>query len=487
MRQNLQEKGQALILITFAAIGLFAFAALAIDGSRAFSNKRHAQNAADTAVLTAALASVRCAPPSCNPADPVARFAAAETAARARATGNGFTDNGDTIIVDVDLCSNTSDINPVTHATIPDTPCEGVEPGKEAEYMRVKIISSIPSTFGRVIGRQNLTSAAEAIARVQGSSSTASSPGNAVVALRKSGCGLCGTGVGRLVVNGSGIFSNSSGATQPGCSINITGTGYYQSEQGFTMATGGALCKPNGGLAPVIGNTQYATQLSTTYNIPAPNIACSNNAPPINGSTVSPGRYTGTLTLNSQSTYTLQPGNYCLENGLIINGGINVNASGVNFIITGGEFATIGHANLTCNNTMFYVAGGTGVHLNGTGSTNCTGATFYMQTGNLTWNGTSTQVLRAPTAGTYKGLLIYIPEGNGSELKINGTSSNDLVGSVIAPGSHVVLSGVSGSSGYNTQIIGSYIDILGTSNTVINYDPNAQYNPPSSPTIQLTK
>ena len=52
------ERGQALILIAFAAIGLFAFSALAIDGSRAFSNKRHAQNTADTAALAAALAHI---------------------------------------------------------------------------------------------------------------------------------------------------------------------------------------------------------------------------------------------------------------------------------------------------------------------------------------------------------------------------------------------------------------------------------------------
>ena len=55
MNPKPQERGQALILIVFAAVALFAFAALAIDGSRVFSDRRHAQNAADTAVLAAAL------------------------------------------------------------------------------------------------------------------------------------------------------------------------------------------------------------------------------------------------------------------------------------------------------------------------------------------------------------------------------------------------------------------------------------------------
>jgi len=48
------EKGQALILIAMGAIALFSFAALAIDGSMAFSDKRHAQNAADASALAGA-------------------------------------------------------------------------------------------------------------------------------------------------------------------------------------------------------------------------------------------------------------------------------------------------------------------------------------------------------------------------------------------------------------------------------------------------
>ncbi|HEX9332631.1 MAG TPA: pilus assembly protein TadG-related protein, partial [Anaerolineales bacterium] len=59
MKPKFQERGQALILIAFAAVGLVGFAALAIDGSRVFSDRRHAQNAADTAVLAAALAKIR--------------------------------------------------------------------------------------------------------------------------------------------------------------------------------------------------------------------------------------------------------------------------------------------------------------------------------------------------------------------------------------------------------------------------------------------
>jgi putative Flp pilus-assembly TadE/G-like protein len=50
------EKGQALILIALAAIGLFTFSALAIDGSRVYSDRCHAQKAVDAAALAGALA-----------------------------------------------------------------------------------------------------------------------------------------------------------------------------------------------------------------------------------------------------------------------------------------------------------------------------------------------------------------------------------------------------------------------------------------------
>src|SRR5215813_402525 len=89
------EKGQARILIALAAIGLFAFAALAIDGSVGFSDERHAQNAADTSALAAALAKIR-----------GNDWNTTVSTARARATSNGYNNNNSTNVVDVYLCSD---------------------------------------------------------------------------------------------------------------------------------------------------------------------------------------------------------------------------------------------------------------------------------------------------------------------------------------------------------------------------------------------
>jgi Flp pilus assembly protein TadG len=480
MKPKSKEKGQALIIITLAAVGLFAFAALAIDGSRSYSNKRHAQNTADTAALAAALASIRCTPAPCSQAD---AFAAAETAARARATSNGFTDNGDSVAVEVNLCSDAG----ITCQGLP----ANVTAAQLSEYIRVRIVSKIPATFGRIIGRQTLTSAVEAIARVQSTGSTSSTFGPAMIGLRPTDCGICSGGNVDLTVNGSGVFSNSTDSRcmppPSKASIDFIGNGDYKADGGFTMPPGGALCA--GGTSSVTGTTQLGSQIPYPPNIhiPAPNVTCP--ATEIGSKddithTVHRGNFSSTLQL-LVGTYTFEPGNYCFAAGADIK--TTVIANDVNFRIDGGEFKTNGGVNFTCNNVMVYGAGGSGIHFNGTGTTTCTDITFYMESGDVSWNGVSTSILKAPTSGTYKGLLIYLPYSNGSLLKINGTSGNQLTGSIIAPGSEIKVSGVSGSSGYNTQIIGSFITLEGASNTVINYDPSAQYSPPGSPTIQLTE
>src|SRR3990172_6590357 len=95
------EKGQALILIALAAVGLFAFTALAIDGGMVFSDRRHAQNAADTAALAAALAKIRT--PDYPPNTPDDPRLAAEAAGLARAASNGYDNNGTTNVVEVHI------------------------------------------------------------------------------------------------------------------------------------------------------------------------------------------------------------------------------------------------------------------------------------------------------------------------------------------------------------------------------------------------
>jgi Flp pilus assembly protein TadG len=187
------EKGQALVLITLAAIGLFAFAALAIDSSRAYSNKRHAQNAADTAALAGALAYAR-----------EGNTNNIETAALARAATNGYKN----------IVGDPSTVVTVTVTDVPNpADCPGKAKGKD---ITVTIESYIHATFARIIGRDTLASGATATARACGFKFVPLFDGHAIVGLNDTMSPSCAlafdTGNSSSVtwrVEGGGVFSNS--------------------------------------------------------------------------------------------------------------------------------------------------------------------------------------------------------------------------------------------------------------------------------------
>ena len=284
-------------------------------------------------------------------------------------------------------------------------------------------------------------------------------------------------------------------------SLDLDGNGTYESAGSFTNPVGAAGVCINKVTTTLIGTPKVGAPIkSFDPKIKAPTFGCSSpEIDPDKDATVEPdgtivlpaGHYSANLKLENTATYKLANGNYCFDNGVQIKGGANIDISNVNIRIDGGSFDAgggSGTGTFTCNNLLVYGAGGSGMHFSGNGHVSCTGVTFYMASGGVTWNGNSNSNLKAPTSDSdpYKGLLMYLPAGNPEVIKINGTSGNELVGSIIAPTSEVTISGNSGSNGYNTQIIASYITLQGNSNTTITFDPAKQYHPPASPSsIQL--
>ena len=129
MKKINSQKGQALILIALAMVGLVGFIALAVDGGRVLSDRRHAQNAADTSVLAAALKKVK-----------GGTSVEVKNAGKNRATSNGYTTGTNGAIVEVNFCNESG----VT--------CQGLPAGADsADYIRVRITSIVATTFARVI------------------------------------------------------------------------------------------------------------------------------------------------------------------------------------------------------------------------------------------------------------------------------------------------------------------------------------------------
>jgi len=88
MNRKKFEKGQALVFIVFAMVGLLGLTGLAVDGGRIFVDRQNTQNATDAAVLAAALARV-------NGADEMQSVVNS-------ALGNGYDNNGVTNYIKVD-------------------------------------------------------------------------------------------------------------------------------------------------------------------------------------------------------------------------------------------------------------------------------------------------------------------------------------------------------------------------------------------------
>jgi hypothetical protein len=268
------QKGQALILIVFAAVGLFAFAALAIDGTRVYSEKRHAQNAADTAAMAGALEYTR--NNSMSDSGIISK-------AQARATSNGYND---------DLTSNDVTISIASIAAGPSSPCPGKTAGKD---ITVNIKAFVSTAFARVIGRNQVTTAVTATSRACGFYFEPLFLGEAIVGLNPNTGDPCGidSGTGDWYVSGGGVRSN-------GCA---TAKKDFELDDDACLTTTGVSANPSDFPGECVQRTN--TPISTAY---VDKITPKN---PCTGSITS-GRYAGGGKVPGSGQLTFSNDVFCL-------------------------------------------------------------------------------------------------------------------------------------------------------------------------------
>ena len=473
MKPRLQERGQALILIALAAVGLFGFSALAIDGSRVFSDRRHAQNTADTAALAAALAKIR--------------GESFTLAGEERAKSNGYVTDADSK-VEINLCSDPA----IT------TACQGIPTIGDANlidpanYIQVKITSTIPATFGRIVGRDLFTSVLTSIAYAGPVKPQPLAKGNALAAMSPvEKDAMFGGGTMNLTVNNSGIFSNST-YQDSGCmhgSMRTSGNGTYKVSTSIQVA--GSFCP--GWNTTINGPWEVTSPIDypPTITIPIPHLSCggagSTTDDIVNGiptTTYHPGSFVK-INITSTKPVNFSPGTYCISNGLSLNGP-KVIANSVRFLVTGGDFKITG-SQLTCNDMLVHINGGSGIDFGGTSNVFCNSTTFIVSTGGVTWNGAIENRIFAPKGGDYKGVLLYMPYPNYQPIKINGNASNQFTGSIIGVASPITVNGNNWTTGLHSQIVGNTVNLNGTGDMVIDYDPAEQYVQVDPSAIKLTK
>jgi Flp pilus assembly protein TadG len=504
------QKGQALILIAFGIVALIGFTALAIDGGRAFSDRRHAQNAADTAVLAAALSKVN-------------GNTTYKTQGFDRATSNGYTTGVNNRTVEVNLCNESG----VT--------CTGLPNGADtSQYIRVKITSVVPLTFGRVLGRQSVTNIVEAIARVQGSSSSSSNSwaGAGMVATRSDNSDSCFLANGGAIVNmhDAGIFVNCKGVNSVymngGAQVNMKNS----LGQPITGQTAGCYYN-NGGATfdPISCNQPQQTFDANTFaSLPKTDTppTCSGNgtvqgaspsgSPPnvtVNsGTAVFSGGTFGSIIINTAVTFN--PGTYCITGSFNVNGNGTISQSStpgtVKFVLgnnsltlskspntftdlevytTNGNLTINANGNLNATRFRFFSTGTGNIDANSAQATfTSSNAYIYLAQGYVVWNGNTHITLAAPpNDDKYAGLLVQMPWSNINSTTLNGGSTVNLTGTFLVPHSNVTFNGGSGFV-LHGQIIGYTLLTNGNSIQDIYFQASPLIAPPpSNPTIELTK
>lgn len=197
MIHNKSEKGQAIILIVFAIIGLIAMTGLTVDGGLVYSDRRNAQNAADSAAFAAALAK--------------SRNENISTAAQSVATTNGYNNDGTTNIVTVTIASSPSGVCPPLAIDNKD--------------ITVEITSFVDTTFSTVVGIQQVTNTVTATTRACDTYVAPIFGGNAIVGLNPSTTN-CAFDSGNSnsadwTLTGGGIFSNGCAYSKNNVSVTL--------------------------------------------------------------------------------------------------------------------------------------------------------------------------------------------------------------------------------------------------------------------------
>jgi hypothetical protein len=442
----LREKGQALILIALAAFGLFGMVALAIDGGAKFSDRRHAQNAADTAALAGALELARKEVPSPDTWDIVARNIADE---------NGY--SGDLVRSEIWVykCNdNATDPGSPRHGSPVDCgPYNGFK-----NYVQVVIRSYVNTYFAKVLGINQSANTVHAVAQWQPDGPTYGP--EILKSLNPNPCtgdngNIVFGGNGNITLKGGGAYINSGG--DGSCGMELTGCGNL-------TVTGGTLSSVGDGNINIDPSSQHCTG---NISAPAPTFNAeatlfSPEMPPeppeCNAADVSnwghwtnsggvsylepgwyqefPPRKTPTQDIHDQ--VVMNPGVYCVEDVVKLQDQ---------------------HLVLTGHDVTIYIRGTNGL--------------FDVQGGHIE--------LDAPDAGQpYAGYLIIIAsdfKDTPPNCNINGDSTNIYIGTIFAPFCDFIFNGTNESGNpdlnYGTQVIAYTITLTGNSNINFNYSPGA--------------
>lgn len=466
MKQKIPfQRGQVLVLLAIGIVGLIGLTALAIDGGRAFADRRHAQNAADNASYAAALEWIKY---EGDWSEVGGEWAWSSIAWRDPgfliADQNGFNnDDADGIVSNVAL-----EIQPFDD-------CETISPFVPAEgaLITVTIETELDTLFAPVVGIDKTYNTVEATSVACGTYTEKAASGSALAACSTTKCNAMFFGGNNITrINGSGALVNSScdGPANGTDALGGLGTSNLTIESPFRIDVVGDekfLATPK----PDIATFQPAVDCFRKYiDISNFGVSCNGTSPTNGGPKVDsdgrkylePGIYTGTFPpMNADEVY-LVGGVYCLEEDFRVNsvkweisnqGGLDeTNQSiGVTFVVGGDVTVTNGEIRLL---GKYY-----GAPLNGR-------LLFY-----------------APAFDANNNIFTHT-------IRIEGNGLTSMRGTLYAPTSDITLAGTPGAAPGETanwygQVIGNTVSIEGTVDWTMIYDDDYTINFPVAPNIAM--
>ena len=430
------ESGQVMIFLALSFVVLMGIAALAIDGGMLYSDRRHAQSAADASSLAGGSGAayymrthdVNYNGFLCGATSAIFTEVSAENAAIAHAALNDY-------VIDNDISDE--------HGVAVECAVDDLGSYEDKHLdITTKIIRDTVSNFAHLIYDGPLRNQVEAVVRIYPPAPLAF--GKAIVALNSSGCsgnsnGVIFSGTSNTTVTGGGVWSNGC-LTGNGTSFDVT---VNNGGVGYAGTATGTLSNINPSPEYIPSEIpEYSTFVSEPSCAGLPN----RTVPLVGNATLEPGIYEkikwtgGDLTLN--------PGLYCVTN-----------SQGVD--ITGGTIL------------------GDGV-------------TLFVKTGGISISGNVTPVdIRAPEespdpAPAIPGVLFFLAYGNTNTISITGSSNTFFLGTVFAPDGDLYFSGNSGTNPtFNTQLIGNNVEVSGGASIDINFMDEENYEQP--PYMDLLK
>ncbi|MCX6037127.1 MAG: pilus assembly protein TadG-related protein [Chloroflexi bacterium] len=444
------ERGQALVLIVLGIVGLIAITTLAIDAGNAFLDRRHAQNAADTAAFAAVLEKIQdmplngvvCGTTACSNTDDNHDGLIWSTAGLARARTNGY--NNDVVPNTVTLYNPpvVGDCNPN------DSPSPYVG---NWDYIQVIIRSTVKTYFAPIIGIKQLNNCVEAIAHAKPGVPEPMVLGNLMAGLSRSGTAVSVGGGANITLIGGGTFSNSSDSSA------------------LTMSNNSSL---------VIKDTATSTNPSTTIGLSAVGGILANPLPYPSPITTGDAQYPNPLPAYMLPNYTC---NFSYVNFPPTSTDTNVQIAGkVVTFIKSGVYCVSGSFNsnqdLSANSEVRI--------------------TIVLETAGISWTGQSSVNLTSlprdnprivpPTYPT-GGLLFYLPPSNTSSINLAGGAGMNTTGSILAPGADIKLAGNFTGSTFDCQFIGNTVSMSGSLTGTFRYTEQNNYAFPYPGIIELTK